>query len=137
MYGIEHFKFAGRWMKDGDGKIHAVMNEPKFGKHCWLVYAFTTKRVKYIGKTERTLSEMMLSYRNADPSQKTNMRIRSKIMRHLNNENPILIHIFPIDIGNKFNSREILEELKIESIRNANPEWNIRKIAEFIADITY
>lgn len=93
-----------------------------------LLYAFIiNKEVLYIGKTTDTLKNRMNGYKNASGSQKTNVRIKAKIIEKLFQfkvEIYILIDKENLTFGKyKISLASGLEDNLIASI---TPKWNFR-----------
>jgi hypothetical protein len=74
------FKLVGEWQLDGD-KIK-LTTRPEAGRPT--VYVFVLNgEVVYVGKTETCLRSRMSGYRNGKATQRTNIRIRGRILEEL------------------------------------------------------
>ncbi len=85
------FELAGCWYLE-DNKLECKLEKYKNEKN--LIYAFVAEdQVKYIGRTERTLSGRMNGYKKPGPTQNTNIKINRKIIKLLEKNVPVTIFV--------------------------------------------
>ena len=120
------FKKVGSWTMTNGFFTHTITNQ-LMEKN--LLYSFVCEsEVFYIGKTTDTLKNRMNGYKNAGGSQKTNIRVKGKIVALLKASKSIDIYIL-IDSANlKYKNYSVslasgLEDNLISAIR---PKWNFR-----------
>jgi len=93
-----------------------------------ILYAFLAENtVKYFGKSTHTLEQRMSGYRNPGPSQRTNIRNRSKIVDLLNVSQPVEILAYCPNETISFRGYQInlaagLEDTLLDEF---SPEWNL------------
>ena len=119
------FKKAGKWELVNNTAVDFDLNESSSHKN--VLYAFISgSKILYIGKSKRTLKERMANYKNADPSQSTNVKVKGKIIELLNKKLPVDIYVFSDSGLLKYGPFAIslsagLEDSLIEAIK---PELN-------------
>jgi len=92
-----------------------------------LLYSFTCdSSLLYIGKTTDTLKSRMNGYKNAGSSQKTNIRVKGKIIEILQKKKIVDIYVLIDNAGLKYKQYQIslaggLEDNLIARLR---PKWN-------------
>lgn len=92
-----------------------------------LLYSFTCdSSLLYIGKTTDTLKSRMNGYKNAGSSQKTNIRVKGKIIEILQKKKIVDIYVLFDNAGLKYKQYQIslaggLEDNLIARLR---PTWN-------------
>ena len=120
------FKKAGKWILEQGTSINYIINEFSLCNN--ILYAFIHEsQILYIGKSNRTLKERMTNYKNADSSQRTNVRIKEKIINLLSNNSLVEIYVFKNDGLLKYGSFSINLSAGLEDniIEELNPEWNL------------
>ncbi len=96
-----------------------------------MIYSFVSENdVLYIGKTTDFLKNRMNGYKNPHISQKTNFRVKAKIVELLNNANEVSIYILIDKTEFKFGDYILclasgLEDVLIADIK---PKWNDRGV---------
>ena len=121
------FEDAGEWLIEDDSLQFSLTrhgNEPN------ILYAFVAEgEVKYIGKSNQTLSKRMNGYKQPVPTQSTNIRINTRIRDLLSKDVSVKILAF-VDLENilyrevPINLAAGLEDNMIARVR---PSWNMRK----------
>ncbi len=118
------FEEVGMWTLNGETLEYSLTRYTKEKK---LLYAFVANQeVKYIGKSNRTLTARMNGYRKPGVSQRTNISNNKHIIASLRSGVPVQILVFvpkaqinyydiPINIAAG------LEDILIE---RTNPPWN-------------
>jgi hypothetical protein len=120
------FKKVGTWILTNGSFNHTITNHLTEKD---LLYSFICEKVVfYIGKTTDTLKNRMNGYKNAGGSQKTNIRVKAKLMELLEDSKFVDIYILLDDINLKYKSYNIslasgLEDNLIAAIK---PKWNFR-----------
>jgi len=120
------FEQVGRWFWDGDD-LSFELNQHQSERD--ILYAFVVDgEVKYLGKSTQTLHKRIYLYKNCNPSQRTNIRVREKLRACLKNGSQVLIYAFVQKMPLMYQDIPInlaagLEDNLIASIK---PEWNIR-----------
>ena len=120
------FEQVGRWYWEGDD-LSFELNQHQSERD--ILYAFVVDgEVKYLGKSTQTLHKRIYLYKNCNPSQRTNIRVREKLRACLKNGSQVLIYAFVQKIPLMYQDIPInlaagLEDNLIATIR---PEWNIR-----------
>lgn len=120
------FKKVGSWTVGGNHFNHTISSHLTEKD---VLYAFISdNEVLYIGKTTDKLKNRMNGYKNADKSQRTNIRIRAEIQLLLEKSKPVDILILLDDVGLKYKNYPIslasgLEDNLIAIIK---PKWNFR-----------
>ena len=100
-----------------------------------MLYAFVSDNdVLYIGKTIDTLKNRMTGYKNANSTQKTNVRVKAKIIELLDTGKEVCIYILIDKTEFKFGDYNLclasgLEDTLIADIR---PKWNDRGVLKII-----
>ncbi len=118
------FKKVGNWTLKNGSFNHTIVNHLKSKD---LLYSFICeKAVLYIGKTTDTLKNRMNGYKNASGTQKTNIRVKRKIIELLEASKSVEIYILLEDINFTYKNYKLslasgLEDNLIASIK---PEWN-------------
>jgi hypothetical protein len=114
----------GQWvLSDGVIKVDITSNS----KEKNLLYCFVLdNKIKYIGKTTRTISERLNGYLNPNESQRTNVRINQKIHKVLKKGVNIDIYIFSHNGLLKYGNFEINLAAGLEDslIKELQPKWN-------------
>ena len=83
---------AGEWQLKS-GQLSFQLDRYREGKN--ILYAFVANgQVLYIGKSTRTLYERMNNYKNADSTQRTNIKNYSRIKEDLEHNKRIEIYVF-------------------------------------------
>jgi len=110
-----------------DGVLSNGINGNILGIRNFLYAFITGDRVRYIGKSSTTLRQRMNGYKNPGPTQRTNIRIKEKIIELVNGRQTVGIMIFLPQETLKYKGWNIdiasgLENILIETIK---PDWNI------------
>lgn len=122
------FAKVGEWCKTETKFTHNIQNHLNERK---LLYAFACNgEVLYIGKTTDTLKSRMTGYKNANSTQKTNVRVKAKILELLKERKTVEIFIFVDKAKLTYKGYNLclasaLEDILISQI---NPKWNYRGI---------
>ena len=86
------FKRAGCWTHV-DGKLRLQLDQLQ--PACPALYAFIIERnVKYVGKTIRSVSQRLSGYLKPGPTQRTNERVRRRILEALKSGAEVHILVF-------------------------------------------
>lgn len=120
------FEKAGRWFWEGDDLNFELTQH---AKETDILYAFVVDReVKYIGKSIQTLYKRIYFYKNCGPSQRTNIRVRDKIRKCLQQGSQVLIYAFVQKFPLMYQDIPINIAAGIEDnlISHIKPEWNLR-----------
>jgi hypothetical protein len=118
------FLKAGYWFIEND---ELQYNLTSFSSEKNILYCFIwNNKIKYIGKTVKTISQRMYGYKNPSISQRTNYRVNKEIKELLKNGNELDICILTDNGLLKFGDFRIniaagLEDTLIAEIK---PEWN-------------
>jgi len=124
------FKYAGKWVLDGGGKIKADLIEAKKELKN-VLYAFVVdEKVVYVGKTV-SLAQRMRNYRNnLDDGQFTNRKVNCEITQEIaKSDKEVLIYVLSKDDVNSqienFNDLiKIPVSLEDGVIGKLSPKWN-------------
>lgn len=96
-----------------------------------ILYAFACgDEPLYIGKTTNTLRNRMTGYKNASSSQKTNVRVKDRILELLNSEKRVDIYVFLDDAKLNYKGYNLCLASALEDtlISQIQPKWNDRGI---------
>jgi len=121
------FEEVGEWLIEEDSLQFSLTRHRNEQN---ILYAFVVQgEVKYIGKSNLTLSRRMNGYKQPGPTQNTNIRINSRIkdLLHKNISVQILAFVEKEKIlyrGVPINLAAGLEDNLIARVR---PQWNLRK----------
>jgi hypothetical protein len=133
------FVLAGKWHLSTPNCIN--FNLTKFKSATDVLYAFVSNdKLKYLGKTTKTLESRMKGYRKPGPTQYTNIRINGLISKTLQASQEVFIYVLVgTDLceykGHKVSLAAGLEDI---FIRELNPEWNYhgkKKISTQVEEI--
>jgi len=122
------FVKVGEWKITDEHFSHTIENHLAERK---LLYAFVSKNeVLYIGKTTDSLKSRMNGYKNANSTQKTNVRVKAKIHELLNLGEEVSVYILIDKTEFKFGDYKLclasgLEDILIADIK---PKWNDRGV---------
>ena len=122
------FVKVGEWHKNETIFSHNIENHLNEKK---LLYTFSCNgEVLYIGKTTDTLKSRMTGYKNANSTQKTNVRVKAKILELLEEKKTVEIYIFVDKAKLTYKGYNLclasaLEDILISQI---NPKWNDRGV---------
>ncbi len=120
------FKNIGHWKFDSEKFDYDIKNNLTDRN---LLYSFVCEnQVFYIGKTTNTLKNRLNGYKNANSTQKTNIRVKKEILSKLKTGKRVEILILLDKANLQYYSYKIslasgLEDILIEHIK---PEWNFR-----------
>lgn len=118
------FLEIGQWICKGE---ELILLNPEIINYQNAIYAFVSgERILYIGKTTNSIKKRFYSYIKPGPSQNTNIGIKRRLLKEVENGKPISIYAFEdkglLQYGAfTINLAEGLEKSIIDSI---NPEWN-------------
>ncbi|MCE0826583.1 GIY-YIG nuclease family protein [Buttiauxella sp. A2-C2_NF] len=116
---------VGFWKLD-DERLEFIL-EPSYSDIKNNLYAFICDgEVKYVGKTTRLLKRRMYHYSMPDPTQSTNIKNNTNIIRHLKNNEAVDIFVLP-DNGRMHYGQfhlNLAAALEDDIIRILQPEWN-------------
>ncbi|WP_300569108.1 hypothetical protein [Flavobacterium sp.] len=96
-----------------------------------ILYSFVSENdVLYIGKTTNYLKSRMSGYKNPHSSQKTNFRVKAKIIELLNSGNQVSIYILIDRTEFKFGDYSLCLASGLEDtlIADIKPKWNDRGV---------
>lgn len=113
----QQFTPVGEWMLDGNTILARGNLLTPNCLYAFLVVGEAT--YSYIGLTRRDIEDRMQNIRNAGESQKTNVRVRAKIIQALRAGKRVKIHQHVPESGTS------LDVAKSEHIRRLQPDWNI------------
>ncbi len=122
------FVKVGEWEIMNDYFAHTIENHLEERK---MLYAFVSENdVLYIGKTTNFLRARMNGYKNPHSSQKTNFRVKTKIVEFLSSNKEVSIYILIDKTEFKFGGYTLclasgLEDVLIADIK---PKWNDRGV---------
>jgi hypothetical protein len=120
------FKKVGSWTLTNNCLNHSITSHLT---ETGLLYSFVSNNiVLYIGKTTDTLKSRMNGYKNAGGSQRTNIRVKGKIIELLNASKPVDVYILLDKVNLTYRNYKIslasgLEDNLIAALK---PEWNFR-----------
>lgn len=120
------FKKVGSWTLTNNYFNHNITSHLA---ERGLLYSFVSNNiVLYIGKTTDTLKNRMNGYKNAAGSQRTNIRVKGKIIEFLNASKPVDIYILldKVNLTYKNYKISLASGLEDNLIAALKPEWNFR-----------
>lgn len=121
------FVEVGHWKLKSDDELSLGKNNKNNWGKKKILYAFVVgNKVKYVGKSAPKLCKRMKLYSNADNNQKTNTRIKKKILKKLKDKKEVKIYAFYSPSLCKIGIFEVnwaaaLEDSIIEKLK---PAWN-------------
>lgn len=119
---------VGKWQMENDYFTHTIveyLNEKK------ILYSFVSENnVLYIGKTTNFLKSRMNGYKNPHSTQKTNYRVKAKIIDLLSSGKEVCIFILIDKTVFNFGGYTLCLASGLEDtlIADLNPKWNDRGV---------
>ena len=120
------FVNAGRWKLGLNGLDFELTG---IGSSRGVLYAFISgERVLYIGMTSRSLHERINNYRHPEASQRTNLKNKARIEKHLRSgvEVNILVFVPKDKINYKSADLNMVSGLEGPLISMLRPPWNLK-----------
>jgi hypothetical protein len=120
------FKNVGYWKLENEIFLYEINSNLSNSN---LIYSFVCENeIFYIGKTTDTLKNRMNGYKNANSTQKTNIRVKGEILTKLKENKKVDVFILIDRVNLEYKGYKICLASGLEDnlIKVIQPKWNFR-----------